>query len=272
MKVGFFDKKLWRDYCNIISVICGIVSFIVIFIDIPTDKKLTIGITFFVVLCIIFGFMFIRANRIKEKVLQINGTKFVVKFGDLFSERGLKTITFNEYFDTIVDERLISSNTINGKFLNDKVANIAQLDKEIENNIECKKNIISFNKTRIHGKKAKYKLGTALRFSDYIIVAFSKFDEHDCAYLSLADYLSCLANYWSEVNRIYNGENVVLPLLGTGITRLMCGNSISCQRALEIIIQTFEYSNLSFAQDFQITLVLPEKLKSSINLYNLGGK
>lgn len=52
----------------------------------------------------------------------------------------------------------------------------------------------------------------------------------------------------------------------------MCGNTISCQRALEIIIQTFEYSNLSFAQDFQITLVLPEKLKSSINLYDLGGK
>lgn len=272
MKVGLFDKKLWRDYSYVISVICGIVSFIVIFIDIPTDKKLTIGLIFLAALCIIFSFMLIRANRIKEKVLQINGTKFIVKFGDLFSERGLKTITFNEYFDTIVDERLISSNTINGNFLNNKVANIAQLDNEIENNLECRKNIISFNKTRLHGKKAKYKLGTALRFNDYILVAFSKFDEHDCAYLSLADYLNCLANYWSEVNRIYNGENVVLPLLGTGITRLMCGNSISCQKALEIIVQTFEYSNLSFTHDFQITLVLPEKLKSSINLYNLGGK
>lgn len=176
MKIGFFNKKLWRDYCNIISVVCGIVSFIVIFVDIPTDKKLTMGLTFFVVLCLIFGFMLIIANCIKEKVLQINGIRFVVKFGDLFSERGLKTITFNEYFDTIVDEKIISSNTINGKFLNNQVTNIAQLDKEIENNRWCINNIISFNETRLHGKKAKYKLGTSLRFMDYIIVAFSKFD------------------------------------------------------------------------------------------------
>lgn len=271
MRIGIFNKKLWREYSYIISVICGIVSFIVIFVDIPADKKLEIGLIFFAILCVIFCFMLKRANCIQEKVLVINHTKFIVKFGDIFSETGLKTIAFNEYFDTVVDEKIISSNTINGKFLNDNVVDIAQLDRIIESDVECKKNIISVNDIRPRGKKAKYKLGTAVRFNDYIIVAFSRFDEHDCAYLSLADYLSCLANYWSEVNRIYNGENVVLPLLGTGITRLMCGNSISCQEALEIIVQTFEYSNLSFTHDFQITLVLPEKFRNDINLYNLGG-
>lgn len=79
-------------------------------------------------------------------------------------------------------------------------------------------------------------------------------------------------NYWNEVNRIYNGENIVLPLMGTGITRLMCGNSITCQKALEVIIQTFEYSNLSFSHDCKITLVISKKLKSEINLYSIGGK
>lgn len=69
-----------------------------------------------------------------------------------------------------------------------------------------------------------------MRFEEYILFAFSHFDENNRAYLNLDDYLSCLTNYWIEVNRIYNGENVIVPLLGTGITRLACGNSISHQK------------------------------------------
>lgn len=272
MKVGIFDKKLWKDFSYVISVICGIVSFVVIFIDIPSYMKIGIGSSFAVLLLLIFLFMIIRANLLSERTLTINQTKFIVKFGDLFSEQGLKTIAFNEYFDTEVSNEVISVNTLNGKFLKEKISDVSQIDNQVENDIECQKNIVAFNNDRVHGKKTAFKLGTSVRYDDYILVAFSKFDEQNRAYLCLADYLSCLANYWTEINRIYNGENIALPLMGTGITRLMCGNSITCQKALEIIIQTFEYSNLSFAHDCKITLVLSKKLKSEINLYSIGGK
>ena len=33
MKVGIFDKKLWNEFRYIVSIICGIVSFVVIFIN-----------------------------------------------------------------------------------------------------------------------------------------------------------------------------------------------------------------------------------------------
>lgn len=234
--------------------------------------KIKSGLAFFILLCAIFIIMFIKANKLNEKTLEINQITFTIKYGDLFLEQGLKTIAFNEYFDTEVSKRLISIDSINGKFLTDNASEIVQIDNEIENDIECAKNIIAVDDTRPFGKKVKYKLGTTIRFNDYLLVAFSKFDEHDQAYLNLADYLSCLANYWSEVNRVYGGKNIVLPLLGTGITRLMCGNSITPQKALEIIIQTFEYSNLSFTHNCKITLVLPLDLKADINLYNIGGK
>ena len=264
MKVGLFNKRIWDEYSKIVSIFCGIVSFIVIFIDIPTAYRFKIGLSLLIILIILFFILLARANFITKKTVVINNTKFVIKFGDLFSEQGLKTIAFNEYFDTLVDETLISSNTINTK-----VSNVAQLDDMITNDIECKKNIISFNENRTNGKKAKYKLGTSIRFEEYILFAFSRFDENNKAYLNLDDYLSCLTNYWIEVNRIYNGENLIVPLLGTGITRLTCGNSISHQKALEIIIKTFEYSNLNFAHSFQVTLVLPKGLKPEINLFNL---
>ena len=33
MKVGLFNKRIWDEYSKIVSIFCGIVSFIVIFID-----------------------------------------------------------------------------------------------------------------------------------------------------------------------------------------------------------------------------------------------
>ncbi len=272
MKVKIFDKRLWKEFSCVVSVLCGVVSFSVIFIDVPAELRLGVGGAILVLLCAIFIIMLVRANTLKEKVLKINRIKFVLKFGDLFSENGLKVIAFNEYFDTQVNDKLVSPNTINGKFLNRKVSNISQLDSQIENDMECMKNIIETNDTRPEGKKDKYKLGTAVRYNDYILVAFSKFNEHNQAYLTVADYFGCLANCWSEINRVYNGENIALPLLGTGITRLMDGNQIKYQNALEIILQTFAYSNLSFTHDCTITVVLPESLKEDINLYDVGGK
>lgn len=270
MKVGIFNKKLWKNFSRVISCICGIFSFVIIFIDIPADMKIETGLAVLAVLCAVFAAMLVRANCMSKRVLKINNIEFTVKYGDLFAEQGLKTITFNEYFDTKVDEAIISSKTINGFFLNNKVSDIAEIDELIENDSECRENIVAINDTRPDGKKIKYKLGTAVRYGEYILVAFSRFDEHNQAYLSLADYLSCLAHYWEEVNQIYNGENIVLPLLGTGITRFKCGNSISGQRALEMMIQIFEYNNLSFAAACKITLVISPKLKNEINLYDIG--
>lgn len=272
MKVGIFNKRLWNEFNYIVSIVCGIVSFVFIFIDIPSDMKMKVGFIFVFLLFLIFVILIIKANRLNERTLKINQTKFVIKFGDLFSEQGLKTIPFNEYFDTEVSDEVISVNTLNGIFLKYKVLDVGQVDHKIENDAECQKSIIAARKNRIHGKKMIYKLGTSVRFDDYILVAFSKFDEQNRAYLELADYLSCLVNYWREVNRIYNGEDIVLPLMGTGVTRLMCGNSITCQKVLEIIVQSFECSDLSFSHDCKITLVISKKLKPEINLYNIGGR
>lgn len=153
MKVGIFDKKLWNEFSYIVSIICGIVSFVVIFIDIPSNMKLRIGSIFAILLFLIFIFLIVRANQLNEKTLKINQTKFVIKFGDLFSEQGLKTIPFNEYFDTEVSDEVISINTLNGIFLKDKVSDVSQVDYKIENDIECKKILLPLMKIEFMAKK-----------------------------------------------------------------------------------------------------------------------
>lgn len=270
MKVNLCNKRLRSNFSEFIVFFLGILSFAFIFIDLPSKSKLYVGVFFCVLFIVIFIIMLIQANLLQQKVLNINGIKFVVKFGDLFSEKGLKTIAFNEYFDTIVDDKIISSNSLNGKFLINFVSDIDYLNQIIEKDELCQKHIICKDNDRKRGKLIKYQLGTSFRFEDYILVAFSKFDENNCAYLSLSDYYTCLINYWKEVNHIYNERDIVLPLLGTGITRFYDSKKISNQEAMEIIIQTFRYSNLSFSTNCQITLVIPKQLESTIDLYSLG--
>ena len=50
MKVGIFDKKLWNEFSYRVSIICGIVSFVVIFIDILSNMKVDIGSIFAILL------------------------------------------------------------------------------------------------------------------------------------------------------------------------------------------------------------------------------
>lgn len=268
LKVGIRNKKLWTDFSRIISILCGIISFLVIFIDIPENLRIACGLSFGFILVCIFVVMLIRANCVNERVLIINQTKFIIKFGDLFEEPGLKTITFNEYFDTAVDDKLVSSNTINGKFLKRSDIDVNEIDQLIESDMNCRKNILAVNNDKILGKKKKYALGTCTKYKEYILMSFSRFDDDYRAFLHLDDYFSCLLKFWAEVNRIYNNQDVVLPLFGTGITRLNSGNPITCQKAMELIVRTFGYTNYSFSHECKITLVLSPKLKSEIDLYS----
>lgn len=75
------------------------------------------------------------ANRSKNKIkLKLSDkVKAQIFFGDLFESKEIIVIPVNEYFDTIVDEKIISSNTIHGKFVQKFFGgNEAELKKQIK--------------------------------------------------------------------------------------------------------------------------------------------
>ena len=72
----------------------------------------------------------IRANTLKKIKLNIKGSDFIIKQGDIFLQEGLKVINFNEYFDTIVDNKIIAKNSLNGEFITEKVKDLEKLDAQ----------------------------------------------------------------------------------------------------------------------------------------------
>ncbi|MFR5472207.1 MAG: macro domain-containing protein, partial [Romboutsia sp.] len=219
LKVNIFDKNLIVQFKSVVSLLVGVLTTILIFKDIPQKYKNYCFIAFVILLIIIYLVLWVRSNTIKRVELNINNSKMEIEQGDIFEQDGLKVIAFNEFFDTEVSDRLISDKTLNGIYLKNIVSDVNKLDLDIENDQYLSKNIIEKNVQRAEGKSTRYELGSIYKRDDYLLTAFSKFDEYNRAYLTIKDYNNFLINFWKEIDKIYNAENISIPLLGSNITR-----------------------------------------------------
>lgn len=277
-KIHFFDKRLLKNFGKVFTGVTGIVSFILLFVDIPKELKFLTLIIFTFGLVIYYIFNWNRAKNQKKIVLHFGESDIEVYFGDIFEadDNDLKIISFNEYFDTEVDgqQTLISSNTINGKFLIRYKDEIEQFNKIFaEDEYLNSEMLIKTNSNRKHGKKNKYRLGSLVNLTNnYLAVAGSKFNDQNKANMTMREYIGFLLTFWSEVDRLYNNNSVVIPVFGSGILRFTDGYAgASAQELLEIIIWTFKISRIKIAYPSKIKIVVFENKSDKYNLYKLKG-
>ncbi|MDX8047597.1 DUF6430 domain-containing protein [Gracilibacillus sp. S3-1-1] len=278
IKVSFFDKSLWKRYFSILSVVSVILSFVFIGIDIPDENKITAIVILFLILIIIYLIMWAQANRSSDVTLNINNSSVRIKVGDIFEEQEnkegddadeppLKVISFNEYFDTLVDDRIISKRTLNGRYINERITNLQEFDHSLE--LELAEKVMESNDNRKRGKKKKYKLGTIFQHGHYLLTAFSKFDDNNRAYLRMNDYINFLINFWNEIDIVYGGRTVVIPLLGSRMTRFKGYDMVSEQELLELLIWSFKVSRIKFKYPAHVRIVIHKSSKDKINFYKL---
>lgn len=268
LKVKFFDKNLIKKYINMLSIINLFFTSVLIFWDIPQEYKLISFIVFIAINVSIYIFLFVRANKIINVKLDIDGSIVEIKEGDIFKEEGLKVINFNEYFDTKVDNKIIAENTLNGQFIKKYVENIEELDNLIDQKLEK----LDYNTNRKDGKKKRYALGEIVEYKDFLITSLSKFDDQNRANLTLKEYIGFLMNFWNSLDVIYANRNVSITIFGSGITRFKEITYISDQELLEIIIWSFKISKVKFKYPTKISIIIPKEKINKINLYKIKGE
>lgn len=270
IKVSLFSRTLWRRYLVLVSGISVFTSFFFVAIEVPDNLKICVLIGIVISLVISYVLLWVAANKTTSKKLNINGSPLEVKIGDIFEESELRVINFNEYFDTVADDNLIAKSTLNGKYLASQVTDIPALDKAIADDVHLAEMKVRENTARSIGKKIQYKLGSIHIADDYLLVAFSKFDKDNKAYLFMRDYINCLMTFWEEVDRVYASKSVALPLMGAGITRLKDAN-VTEQELLGLLIWSFKVSRVKFRHPAKVTIVIHESMKDKINFYELKG-
>lgn len=270
-KVSFLDKSLWSKFKESVSWISTIFSLVLIFVNIPDKCKIAAGAIFLLGLLAFYIFIWIRANRLKTIDLDIEGSTVTVKAGDIFKEQDLKVIAFNEYFDTQVDDRIISSKSLNGIFINSHLpSGVNDLDRHIENYQFEDDDLALRNDNRRAGKKQRYELGTVCVYQDFILTAFTKFDENNKAVLTMPEYLGFLIKFWDKINLIYAQKSVSVPVFGSGITRIKEHKNISDEELLKIMLWTFRISEMRFKYPAKLTIVIHESKIDKVNLLDLS--
>ena len=270
IKVPLFSKKVIAKWFKIVVIISTILSLFLAFVEVPRDLRIYCTSIVALILFLLYIIVWLYANLKRKIILTINNSDLIIKFGNLFDQNGLKAISFNEYFDTKVDNRIIAESSLNGAYLSTLSKDqIKVLDKEITDDTHLKSQKNGHNNKRISGKKIKYKLGSVFLKDEFLLVAFSRFNNDDMAELTLKEYVQSMINFWDEVNRVYAGKSVSIPLMGCGITRYKDVDDIQPQELLKIIIWTFKISRIKFKYPATASIVIHDSLFDRINLYEL---
>lgn len=274
-KVSFFDIHLIKTWASIFAAFIGIFSGILSFWDLKSNEKHFLLIVVLLLLFLLYFVLFVRANTIQKLSLFIDNSEIDIRQGDIFSKeiyddsQIIKVFSFNEYFDTQVDDIIISKNSLNGKFIENKVDNIDKLNSCIANDTRLNKYNVSINNVREQGKKTKYKLGSIFKYSDNVfLTALTHFNDNNEAFLSIQDYIKFLINFWDQIDELYAGKTVVITLFGSGITRLE-GRTFSNTQILQIILWTFCLRRIKFKKPAKFIILLDELTNSDIDYYKV---
>lgn len=268
----FFTKycfEIWAKYC---LTIFSILSTVMLFVpNIPDDKQfikyiLAGGLVF--LLLISYILIYVYQIKSKKAKLLINNTEVNVIFGDIFKCEGKKVIAFNEYFDTLVDDVIIAKKSLNGQAITKGLIEKNEFDNLVNENTKLIKD--ENNLKRKAGKTQKYKLGQIQPYKDFFVLAFTYINDDNEAHLYSNQYSNCLLEMWKQLNKYYAQEEINIPLLGAGITRILDNAEVSNQELLEIMLQTLKISKMTFKIPSKINIVLyPGEKAKEVKKYDL---
>lgn len=269
-KVGILDRRVGKLFLQITSVVSGSVSLAVIFFDIPSACKPWAALALLLVLALCYIGIWAWSNRLNSIKINVEGSTVLIKVGDLFQQEGLKVIAFNEYFDTQVDNNIISDQSLNGIFITKHLGvPVQNLDRHIESYKFGADEFIEENLVRQQGKKKKYRLGTVCVYNDFLLTAFSKFDDKNRASLTMPEYLEFMITFWDRVNSVYALKSVSTAIFGSGITRIKGHKNISDEDLLKIMLWTFRISEMRFKYPAKLTIVIHRDKIDQINLLDI---
>lgn len=196
-----------------------------------------------------------------------------VKEGDVLKERGIIVIPVNNYFDTIVDDVIISKKSVHGQFVLQYLAenpDVEQLNKLISDDLK-KRYHRSTPTNRTVGNPASWALGCCAdiewKGNIYVLFAFTNFDNENHASIHPAQVPNVLSKLTKHLSEIAADKPIYMPLFGTGLSRL----GKSHKRTLLFLLDCIEYMSVESVKiPAGVTIDIKALRKTDINLDDIN--
>ncbi len=210
-------------------------------------------------------------SRVKIRSNAVD-TDIEILFGDIFKQGGFKAIAVNEYYDSIVDDKLISRNTLHGMMLTKYwAAEIADWDKQITKDLEKVSPLETLASKQKIGKLKRYEIGTVARVSkrenDFLCVVLSKTDLSTLeASSDVIALYSALKGLLEKARTVCAGNPLNIPLMGSGLSR----TGIKANMIVNMIILAIIDESKKQKITQTIRIVLPVKSFGEIDITTIS--
>lgn len=221
---GFFDDvKIFSCFSDYVNTICV--------------RGILAGLMFFA----IWGIFKILRRFCRSRLIEGRNYSVEVQYGSLFDKenKGKIVISFDECFTTLVDGNdpgAINPKSVCGQFLRMNALDDSKIQSLIQN-VDLKPMGTCSN----YREKTRFETGSIVPMERWLLLAFSKLDKDGLARMNYSDYIQTLSKLWKELDKYYGQEDVYIPILGAGVTRID-GYDYSKQELLDIIINTYRLS------------------------------
>ena len=203
---------------------------------------------------------------------KLNGRDVAIQIaiGDILTFPGALIIGSNTTFDTRISTELISERSVQGIFTKKYYRGETQLDAELSTSLgSVLGQDLPANRV---GKTKKYPMGTCVRLNPKnrtgYLLAIAEINEHGGASGSFNDLKESLPKLWEFISRRGLKEPLVMPVLGTGFSRLPQPR----EEVIREIIQSFvaACSERTFADKLTIVITPQDMAEHRISLDELG--
>ncbi len=242
---------------------------------------LTVLLIFFLLTFLFVGFYLFR----KEKVLIFKtnkGHKVFAQYGNVLDknivekqQRHITVIPVNRCFDTIVDDDLISENTLHGVFMKslyesegckyDSESLNGELQQYLKKHHPNEGEELKLEDKR-KGNLSRYPVGTIVELDvsendKYFLLGLSKFNSQLQASTSREEFVLAILRLVDFCYSRSQGYSIIIPLFGKGLSRV----DISNQEALNFIVNFFKMNMNHIVCDIHI--VVDVEKKGDVSIY-----
>lgn len=192
-------------------------------------------------------------------------TNIVIKYGDYFKQQGWKAVAVGDFFDSQVDDDLVSSNSLHGRIIktfwpDDSCGWQEQVHESL-------KNVSASTVQRATGNTKRFPIGTTAcaisNCNKFLFVALGKTNKVDnVTSAGVADLIHAVRGLLCKARSVCSNEPLIIPLMGSGLARVNLKNAILVDLILAAIFEETKQGKITGL----ITIVLPYEKENKINL------
>ena len=215
----------------------------------------------------------VRALRPITARISNTDIRVQIRVGNLFSRRfhGAIVVGSNSTFDTSIEYGEISKQSVQGQFTARYFGSaVSDLDQRIATALRGTGALRQHTKARKpFGKMSEFRLGTVAKVKGRgrtgYLVAIARLNANKVALSDLNEYKDALSMMWEEIRSRGTQEDIVCPVLGTGLSRL----PLSRMNAIRTIVRSFVAAASEGKLAGALTVVVQPQDVKDLNLREL---